>query len=387
MSLIRVCSLAGAILITNALSAAASQDPQVQAELKSYKQTLRVKSARAGALDLSIGNVIASPHNQIGLEVSKDGTAIGKARFVFAPVGSDSTWDILVKGPISSSGDGEPLTARGLANGASVRLGYNLNLFSMTVSEEARTRGLATPYAVAAGAVARTIPDNTTFASLTTTAAAARSRTATDTHVANVLRALQVKHSLFLAASIEVGRKDYSFLNADLSEAPGESHTDHLINTGVGYSRGDSGTGNPLFFGGASYSFGDKHTAKKTRQICSPIGSLPSLECRSAVIGGPTPQKVSVVEAEFRSWSYEQRIGFNPRFVKERVRIAGLPDEVRKAGELAISYLIFKKDKDGNETSLLDASALTAGVRIGYEEGRSSGAYFSVFFGTVLGPK
>src|SRR5690349_12343548 len=104
----------------------------VQAKVDTFRADLRQRVAREGALDPRIGGLIAASKNQVGIEIGKDGTAVGRARFVFAPKGSDSSFDVVLKGPISSAGEGTPLSETGLANGASVRFGYNLNLFSTT---------------------------------------------------------------------------------------------------------------------------------------------------------------------------------------------------------------------------------------------------------------
>ena len=54
-------------------------------------------------------------------------------------------------------------------------------------------------------------------------------------------------------------------------------------------------------------------------------------------------------------------------------------------GEVALSYLLFKKDDQGHETSALNVGAFTGGVRVGYQKAETSGAFVAIFFGTVLG--
>lgn len=356
------------------------RDP-VQARVDAFRADLRERRAREGALDPRIGGLIAASKNQVGIEIGKDGTAVGRARFVFAPKGSDSSFDVVLKGPISAAGEGTPLSETGLANGASVRFGYNLNFFSTTVSSATRAAGIDDIHALARASLNESAapPEGRALASRLNAPTAAERRRAVD-------NALRVTHSVFLALSMELGRQSYAFLNQDLTPGTTESHTDHLINAGVGYSRIDEGSGNPLLFASLGYSDGERHTAQRSRQLCSPVAGGPSLECRNAIIGAPTPGKLHTVDVDVRSWAYAQRVGFNPRYVYERQRnpLTGQV-LVTRTGEVAISYLIFKKDDAGHETTTLNVGAFTGGVRIGYQKAETSGAFVAIFFGTVLG--
>jgi hypothetical protein len=353
----------------------------VQAKVDTFRADLRQRVAREGALDPRIGGLIAASKNQVGIEIGKDGTAVGRARFVFAPKGSDSSFDVVLKGPISSAGEGTPLSETGLANGASVRFGYNLNLFSTTVSSAARAAGIDSIQELARYAI-----DPSAAPPAARAMVGRLNRNEAAERQPEVENALRVSHSVFLALSMELGRQSYAFLNQDLTPGTTESHTDHVINAGVGYSRIDESSGNPLLFASFGYSDGERHTAQRSRQLCSPIAGGPSLECRAAIIGAPTPGKLHIVDVDVRSWAYAQRIGFNPRYVYERQRnpLTGQV-MVTRTGEVALSYLLFKKDDQGHETSALNVGAFTGGVRVGYQKAETSGAFVAIFFGTVLG--
>ncbi|MEO8484230.1 MAG: hypothetical protein ABI634_18610 [Acidobacteriota bacterium] len=363
----------------------AQQTPDpIAAQIQSFREQERKTVAREGALDLNIDSIVSAPKNQIAVEIGKDGAATGKARFVFAPSGSDSSFDVVLKGPISSAGEGRPLTERGLGNGATVRFGYNLNLFSLTVSPEGRAAGFSDIHTLAAAVnevSTASIDRQEKLGPLARNMAASG-----DLRRRAIERAVHVEHSLFLALSIEAGHQTYAFLNNDLTPGDPEAHTDTQRNAGIGYSRMDGDSGNPLFFFSANYSEGDLHTAGSSSQICSPFGAASSLKCQTAVLGKPAAAKTRSVEVDLRSWSYAQRIGFNPRYVIDRVRDKTTGDtQTTRTTEIAISYLMFKKDKDGNDTNALNVGAFTGGIRIGYQQSQQSGPFVAIFFGTVLG--
>jgi hypothetical protein len=354
----------------------------VRAAVEQRERELRTSSVRPSAMDARIGSLIAAPANQVGVEIGKDGAAVGKARFVFAPAGSDSSFDVVLKGPISSSGDGQPFTDTGLGNGATARFGYNLSIFTTRLPAAAR------PYA-----------DSLEEYVVLLTQPAAGAQTALGLPAGGValesemlrsrLADVVADHSFFLSASVEVGRQSFSYLNADLTKAAPVSHTDHLLNAGLGYSRISRSNGNPLFFAAVGYSEGERHTAQRSRQICSPVSGTSSLECASAVIGAPALNSARTVEFDLRSWSHGQKVGFNPRFIHERLRESGSDVlKVTRTAEIAISYLVYKKKEENGqtvETGILDVGAFTGGVRVGVQRGDRSGMFFAVFFGTVLG--
>lgn len=197
---------------------------------------------------------------------------------------------------------------------------------------------------------------------------------------ANLLKVAEVSHSLALALSAEFGRQAFSFLREDLTQALEETHTDYFLNAGVGYSRISRSTKNPLFYASLSYSEGERYTAARSRQICTPVPGTSSTECRTSANGPPTKDDARAITLDLRSWSYGQRLAFNPRFVHERATEGPVGvRHVQRTAELAISYLVLAAD-----SGVLDKEAFTAGVRIGYQRGRQNGAFLAVFFGTVL---
>jgi hypothetical protein len=328
------------------------------------RQALRPTVARSGAQDPRIGDLIATPEQQVTFEVGKDGSTLAKARFAYAPAGSDSSFDVVLKGPISSSNEGTPLTDTGLTNGASVRVGYTLNLFTIAVPQSQQAfNGLSRLESYAS--------------------CLQGSRPAQRAGLRGLRASATVTNSIYLNGSLEIAPQTFSFLNQDLTKAPSEKDTDYSANSAFGYSRIGADS-NPLFFVGAGYSVARQHSAQSARQICTPVSGTTSTECKSEVVGPPDGERSQTLQVDLRTWSYSSLIAINPRFVRQRTVNTTGGVSISKTAEVAISYVVLKSGPGGS--SVLDTNALTAGVRFGYQSGDTgTGPYFAVFFGTALG--
>jgi hypothetical protein len=123
-----------------------SADPSVQSLQVSPQQTslLEVRAiapgvrealrdvALRGAFDPAITGSTAAPMQGVSFEVGEDGATIGKAKLSWRIDDYSSAVDVVLRSPIKQS-TGVPLTDRGLADGASITLGYNLALWGSAV--------------------------------------------------------------------------------------------------------------------------------------------------------------------------------------------------------------------------------------------------------------
>lgn len=77
---------------------------------------------------------------------------------------------------------------------------------------------------------------------------------------------------------------------------------------------------------------------------------------------------------------YAQKLGVNPHFSYDL-------EAKQWTSEVGLSYLVLQEGRPANSLPLLNANALTVGVRVGTRPKEAGGPYASVFFATVLGVK
>ena len=363
-----------------------------------------------GALDPRISARTSAPVNMATLEVGEDGAAVGKAKLSWRLDELGSSVDVILKGPIAKS-SGVPLTDRGLADGASLTVGYALTLWGSSVSAPASV-----------SVAARTTPSSgrrlspleaLVAAGLASEQVAAReARSATGERRAprtdSTLRALErdpfqrafrernpqrigfalrqsgmatLERTVSLSGSYSVGSHTFNYSElADPIVDKSATKQDTAFAVNVAYlqllRQGDDEA--PLMLLSAGYTSSDAYTPRKARQICTPLAVGAGHECRALIIGAPKQATTDSVELDVRSWAYAQKLGVNPHFSYDRT--------TRKwTSELDLSYLVLTEGRKPEELPQLRAKALTVGVRVGKRPSEDGGPFFAVFFGTVLG--
>jgi hypothetical protein len=349
--------------------------------------------------DPAISEVAAAALNQVALEVSKEGEAIGKARLAW-PIGR-SAIDLVLKGPITPDG-GEPLTGAGLSNGASIRVGFLHTVWAQkrAVSEIealARAQNLSLTEAASAfvSAVQRNgevIRNSGALTGQRVSPSVARLAGVLPANVSTrrAMRALVeqdllwVESAIIAAAAYETNSQSFSYLDPIALSNTSVRRRGEAVSFSVGYGRTGMFEGvtakQPLGYIGMSFTGGEGFFGSPEQQICRPLDVNPAVtQCETVALAGPIDSSIRVLKIEGRQWLRDQSVGLNPQLIRDFTA-----DE--SFVELNVSALVFKKGEDGTATYELDTSALTAGARIGWGfKGPREGAYFALFFSTVLG--
>lgn len=401
----RVATLLSALTVLLTSGMAVAQDVTVtvansqrvvsRAEIEAYvpqlRRALQRKQVFPTIADPSITSTAAAPLNEVALEVARDGQTVGKARLAL-PLGQSSL-DVVLKGPISSRGDGTPITPAGLSNGASIRFGVQHTIWATTsaipeVDNLARAANIS--HIEAAGALlaaARADPSMLSTGSvglrrLGTMGLGETSREAAAASLAANLTS--VTSSFFAGAGYEASSQSFEYLDAASLARKTERRRGEAVGFSLGYGRVGSFEGidakQPLAYVGIAFSGGTGATGSPKQQVCVPLeGDTGATRCESVALAAPTDTKTRELRVEARQWMRDQKLGLNPLFIRDF-------ESDSSTLELNVSALVFKKSAEGMPAYELDSSALTAGVRIGWNfQGKAEGAYFAVFFGSVLG--
>jgi hypothetical protein len=342
--------------------------------------------------DPQVRALAAAPLNQVALEVSKEAGPIGKARLAF-PLGVDTSLDLVLKGALSSTGAGTPLTsASGLSDGASIRTGIHHTFWKRTSTVNPGGFQIAAQSLSGDNyeQVAQMVLSYETGRLTPTTASArglqaianiqdrdARARAAVDAAL------ISTQSSLFVDAAYE--RTEHAFEFTTLADVQRQrvTETGEMLAFSLGFGKTGTfdgvATRQPLFYAGLSFTGGTSFTGAPKQQICLPVAGSVATRCVNTATAGPTEADAQIWKLESRHWVRDQKLGINPEFIY---------DAENDARELALnlSALVFKKAMDGSATYELDTTALSAGFRLGYIfDGEQKGPAASVFFSTVLG--
>ena len=340
---------------------------EVEAMSQQIRSELQKKQISPMVADPSITNVAAAGLNQVGLEVSKEGTTIGKARLSFPLNGPKTSVDVVIKGTVNSASEGIPFSNLGLSNGASARLGVHHTLWAdVTAAEAGNVTVGSHQVAGLKSAAAKAIASRTT---------AQRMVEAGE---------ISATSAVFVDAAYEHGRNQFDYLRTPDSTVQHESHPSDFVSFSVGYGRTGQFSGvdapQPLFYAGFTFTGGTQYQGTSPRQVCLPIANTTALQCSSLALGAPASDSTQELKAELRQWVRDQKIGFNPYFIGDHDDSGW----TRRAA-IDISSLAFTK-ADGSSSYQLDTTALSVGIRVGYVfDGAQKGPEFAVFFSTVLG--
>ena len=369
---------------------------EVQALAQELEASVRRMNLQPLAGDPSVSALGAAPTNQVVLEVSKEGTAVGRARLAF-PIGIGSSLDVVMKGPLSS-GEGLALDSRGLSDGASIRVGFHQLFWTKQRDTLPEAFRAAAPTQTFAASTAGRVADALLSAAAGVAGAdAARLTTIVGTYKSDHGRAglreladratadglISGESTFFLDAGYEKTAQAFEFTNlSDLAVSRVNESGDTVALT-LGYGRtgglADVNTKQPLIYAAMSFQGGRGYRGSAKQQICLPVPGTVATRCSSIATAGPREVDVRLWTFELRRWIRQQKLGLNPVFTRDDVNDVS-------ALQLNVSALVFKKDDKGRPTFELDGSALTTGVRFGYNfNGDQKGASFSIFFGSVLG--
>lgn len=373
---------------------------QTAANTPALRQALQRRQVAPIIADPAVSQVTAAALNQVALEFDKDGEAFGKMRLGF-PFGQSSL-DIVIKGPISSKGRGNPLTQAGLSNDASARIGIHHSIWNsvsavpeiqaLADSQDMSVIDAASAWLLAASTQPEAARQALSSVHENSSSAAARviDRLSEGQSLKEVARMaveqglVAVESSLFLSATYESGSHEFAWLDPTELIRRTTKQRDEAVAFSIGYGRtgtfeGTSGK-QPLTYLGLSFSGGETHIASAQRTVCVPLNdNAAATTCEETAVSGPTAAPFRKLSLEMRQWIRDQKLGFNPQFIHD------FEEDISRF-EVNISALIFKKTADGNPTYELDTSALTGGARIGWAtKSDRRGAYFAVFFSTVLG--
>jgi hypothetical protein len=377
-----------------------ASEPEVRALARAVERSLREVVLR-GAFDPGIRARTAAPVNQVALEVGADGTAVGKARLSWLLDSYNSSVDIILRGPITQS-NGTPLTDRGLADGASATLTYNLTLWGSSVPAPAgvsvlsRTstlsgRQLTTLEALIAAGLAlrsRTVdaPDPT-LRTLAQPTAQNAFESMDAKRIGFVLRQAglaRLQRTVAMSGSYGIGARSFTYASeiADPLPITTETREDTSFSLNVAYLQllHDSEAEAPLLLLSGGYTNDRTHNPRRSRQICTSLNIGSAIECRAVVIGAPTKQTQESIEFDVRSWAYRQKLGINPHLSYDLLTDA-------LTSEVSLSYLVLRKSDSADALPQLDTNALTIGVRVGFRPQEEGGPFAAVFFATVLGTK
>lgn len=400
-----LCSVVGAaaqdVQVTVAGQPATVSRDQADANAPALRQALQRRQVAPLIADPAVSQITAAALNQVALEFSKDGEASGKMRLGF-PFGQ-SSFDIVLEGPINSKNRGTPLTQAGLSNDASVRLGIHHSIWN-SVSAVPEIQALADSQDMSVidatsawlmAAASQPVVARQALSSGRETASFAARRVINQLSEGQSLKEMArlaveqglvaVESSLFFSAGYEFGSREFAWLDPTELTQRSTKERDEAVAFSIGYGRTGTFEGvtgkQPLTYLGLSFSGGEAHTAGAARTVCLPLmENVAASTCEETALSGPAAAPFRKLSLEMRQWIRDQKLGFNPQFLHDfKADISTF--------EVNISALIFKKTPDGNPTYELDTSALTGGVRIGWstESADRGGAYFAVFFSTVLG--
>jgi len=333
--------------------------------------------------DPSISALAASGHQGVTVETTKDGTT-GKIRLARSVL--NNTFDLVIKGPVSSSGAGVLATDGGLSSGASARVGVQ-----RAVALRARVRDLPSAVSTrtmegAAAWLTAIRANKGNYRLQRKGQAEPRFVEAPDVagtaELAFADGSVAVEQAWYWALGFERAMNKFRFMPLPAVEPLSVTRWDSLLSGSLGYGR--MGTprpdtsAQPLFYVGVSGEFGRRHDASDASNVCTPVSNSTATTCRSISTAGPVRQDADILKVELRQWFRDQELGLNPQLVFDRAA-----DSARF--EFNVSSLVYKR-KDTQSPYELDQKALSAGVKTAWTfRGREKGPSISVFISTVLG--
>lgn len=115
---------------------------------------------------------------------------------------------------------------------------------------------------------------------------------------------------IIIGATAGYGRQDFEFLEATTFNETSVSRDPFEVkaNAGIMPPRG-------LYYIGATVSYKRGYKAADQINLCTPVGGGDALNCRDAVIGGPTEKKGMVLALE--GIGYYQNFGVSPRLARD----------------------------------------------------------------------